>query len=1530
MRTRTFVVSLILTGIALAAAATELPIFGGSWRSKGPGPIRFARISLPSPQPVTGAVQAIVPHPTNPNILWIGTVNGGIWKTTNALAANPFWTPVGDQLPSLSIGAMALDPSDATHNTLVAGFGRYSSLGDFGGRRAGVVRSTNGGDNWTVLAAPELQGLNITAIAARGNVILVAVDDADAPSCGNAGIFRSTDTGESFTRISGGTGTGLPGGAAFDLAESPSNSAAFFTVIRDAATCTGGGVNGVYYSSDTGASWMKHSPASMDPVFADGGFTGAGLSVDPDGNLAVMVVDDGVASIYVSSVASGAGWRSATQSVPAYVDLDDLDSNGYGLLVGTGEETEFLGGEAVAFLFSRIFAGGSRQPGFGDPGVTTNALGSNTYGGRLFRWDPSAAPGSQISSLTNCSSPTPGCFGVQSTTNNTGPFMNTRDLAFDVSGRLLAADDGGISARANGAGVGNWISLNGNLVIGESQGVGYDSLTNEVFGSLNRLGSAAPLGGPPGSLDFAQIDWDEVGPVAVSNGPTVTRRFTTSGSDGLRSLPPFDNEWVHWRDYNATGLFAEAVVNFPPSVDEIRQIVACGPAVPPQSGTQVIVPTEDGIYESNDNGSTFAPIGSLAGGRAVDCAPNGAIWGISETGGTPGNSNVWIRTGASGPLTQTSTSPSVDLERVAIDPNNPNRAWVTSASNQVFQTMDGGTTWTNVTGNLADAGVFDLHAIEFIDASSPAIAVGADNGVWRLEIAGNEWQRLGHAMPNLPAWALNFNAVDNVLAVGTLGRAFYLIHPVTHGSVLQPTSITVPEGDSGTTVVQIPLTRTAPVTAGATVQYAFQMGTAGDGTFVSGSSTPVAIAASGAASPYPSTINVSGIAGTIQSMRVRINGFSHTFISDVDMMLVAPNGARIMLWSDAGGSVSANNIHVVLDDTAPAALPVSGGLSSGTWRPANHGSSGDTFSAPAPSVPTATALSTFAGLDPNGTWGLYVMDDASGDSGTIAGWSMDFSTNAGDVVVIPGNVAFEPGSATASIPVTIVGDTTPESDESFKILVLEATNLGVVNITDPNVVTGFGFIVGEVTILDDDDPPDEEESGSVRASTIEDNAFGIVVQDGFLDVEDLTITENGVGVRVEGEGSFDAVETTVALNDGAGIHVRENGTLIFVDSTSIDNAGHGLMIESDDDGEVSLTDVEISGNGSSGVLIDSKGDVTIDGGTIDGNGHNGIEIVEAEEGVSISNTDLISNVQAAIAAIPNGETKILRITGNNIEMVNHELGFAVNMAWEPETLPIPFVHVELVNFSIHGNASDGIQIDNTHGRMNVSTILGPGDIFANGGAGIRMFGSEDCDDEEEGCTGATMYGVIIHDNFDAGLVLENAYIIPRSIDETTYGLGFSNNRVFHNAIGPSSCSAEQTAPQVVIDGPVSLPPATEAICTGSATEATCTDAANGIIGGVPGGPPAPCRWSGASCEAVWDLRGSLSCGGTETPNQIHSYNTDAGSGELSVGMYATDGARVWADNNSWRTGTESENVDADPESFIDANTMCTAVPGCGP
>ena len=104
----------------------------------------------------------------------------------------------------------------------------------------------------------------------------------------------------------------------------------------------------------------------------------------------------------------------------------------------------------------------------------------------------------------------------------------------------------------------------------------------------------------------------------------------------------------------------------------------------------------------------------------------------------------------------------------------------------------------------------------------------------------------------------------------------------------------------------------------------------------------------GPASIYPSNIVVSGLADTITGVSVRLQGLTHAAMSDLDVLLVGPNGQACVLMSDIGGSGSpVTNATYGFTHSAPAAIPAGFVPIAGTYRPTNVGST-DTYPAPAP------------------------------------------------------------------------------------------------------------------------------------------------------------------------------------------------------------------------------------------------------------------------------------------------------------------------------------------------------------------------------------------------------------------------------------------------------------------------------------------------------------------------------------------------------------------------------------------------------
>ena len=169
-------------------------------------------------------------------------------------------------------------------------------------------------------------------------------------------------------------------------------------------------------------------------------------------------------------------------------------------------------------------------------------------------------------------------------------------------------------------------------------------------------------------------------------------------------------------------------------------------------------------------------------------------------------------------------------------------------------------------------------------------------------------------------------------------------------------------------------------------------------------STNITIRDGNSASLYPSSITVSGMTGTISKVTVQLKNLSHSQASDMDMLLVGPTGAKLVLFSDVGGNNSTiGAITVLLDDASASVLPATS-LSSGTYRPADYGGVADAFLSPAPAIafpgdsaaPTGSATLTtkFTGTGPNGLWNLYLMDDTTNAlSGSLAGgWVLTLTT----------------------------------------------------------------------------------------------------------------------------------------------------------------------------------------------------------------------------------------------------------------------------------------------------------------------------------------------------------------------------------------------------------------------------------------------------------------------------------------------------------------------------------------------------------
>lgn len=149
---------------------------------------------------------------------------------------------------------------------------------------------------------------------------------------------------------------------------------------------------------------------------------------------------------------------------------------------------------------------------------------------------------------------------------------------------------------------------------------------------------------------------------------------------------------------------------------------------------------------------------------------------------------------------------------------------------------------------------------------------------------------------------------------------------------------------------------------------------------------------SGPALPYPSTISVSGQAGTVSKARVVLSGVVAA-AGDLDVLLVGPSGSTILMSDTCGAAaVDLANVTLTFDDDAAASLPVAcpPGPPTGTYKPSNNDTA-DAFPLVPPPYPLG--LANFRGVSPNGSWSLHVFDDTAPDAVSIGGgWALELTT----------------------------------------------------------------------------------------------------------------------------------------------------------------------------------------------------------------------------------------------------------------------------------------------------------------------------------------------------------------------------------------------------------------------------------------------------------------------------------------------------------------------------------------------------------
>src|SRR5881398_508280 len=143
-----------------------------------------------------GRTKAITGVPSQPNVFYIGAVNGGVWKTNDY---GRTWNPIFDDQPTGSIGAIALAPSSP--NIVYVGSGEGLQRPDLS-TGDGIYKSTDAGRTWTHLGLRDGQQIpQIIVDPKNPDRLFVAVLGHPYGPNEERGVFRSTDGGRTFDKV---------------------------------------------------------------------------------------------------------------------------------------------------------------------------------------------------------------------------------------------------------------------------------------------------------------------------------------------------------------------------------------------------------------------------------------------------------------------------------------------------------------------------------------------------------------------------------------------------------------------------------------------------------------------------------------------------------------------------------------------------------------------------------------------------------------------------------------------------------------------------------------------------------------------------------------------------------------------------------------------------------------------------------------------------------------------------------------------------------------------------------------------------------------------------------------------------------------------------------------------------------------------------------------------------------------------------------------------------------------------------------
>jgi hypothetical protein len=828
------------------------PAAGGAWAPIGP-------LTLPNgvgsnSGPTSGRVTAIAVDPTNSQKVYLGTAQGGVWRS---LDGGTTWTSIFDNAQTMAIGALAVAPSSPS--TLYVGTGEFNSCGDcfFG---VGLYRIDNA-DTAATLVGPinpqqtignltynVFNGRSITKIlvhptdpatiwvsTARGVGGSGANAFGSIPQLAPRGVFRSsnaTTSSPTFQKLT----VNLDG----SVDSPPSGNADVVDMVMEPGTPDNILVAVIGLTSQNGGIYRSTNATTVTPTFSQTKFLATGvrtsLAINKTGSVVTVYAatsetpknttgctTSGSGAIY-KSITGGATWPDTTQT-------------GGGQLTGGGG---FCAGQCFYDMPIAVDPNDANTVFIGGQTSTTcgRLVGRSTDGGNTF---PS------ISS---------------------GLHADDHALVFDGAGNIYTGNDGGVfkisTTAANNAA---WTNLNSSplntlqfesiavhptdqfLMIGGTQDNGTE-FQQTSSGNWRRAES--------GDGGYALIDQSATDTTNVTMYHTF---FNNSGQIGFdrifkaACLPAFDSWPTRGAGFGGTG-DPEAPAPFDPCDGGTPGYLHNGLVLTPTvlfyapmalgpGSPNTVYFGSDRLYRSSDRGDTMTAVSQvpLSGTNPISTI---AIWNRGDNIRMVGLQNGQVFATSTGSSTLVDISPPIPanpsgstinkfIGRAMIDPNNKNVAYVALS----YYAPAGQGIW-KIT-NLNAAGVSGGAAPVWAAAGSgiPSIPIngfaidplnsnnlyaGTDIGVYFSSDAGASWTPFGSGLPRVAVFDLQIQPTSRILRAGTHGRGIWetaLLNPAASTLQFSASTASVTEGTGSASVdATVTVTRSGDISFPASVNYA--------------------------------------------------------------------------------------------------------------------------------------------------------------------------------------------------------------------------------------------------------------------------------------------------------------------------------------------------------------------------------------------------------------------------------------------------------------------------------------------------------------------------------------------------------------------------------------------------------------------------------------------------------------------------------------------------------------------------------------